>query len=140
MKKLLLLLLLIPNLLMAELKPLSFSLEDSPAMMVYKAQRCSAFFLASEWLFEISNKPEIAKAMNGKATMLESLAYSAAKNSKAKIRPDINADGVMRIYDLYINDMQSSKAVSGNYMDGVAGNDAASCNSLYDSVELALNR
>ena len=140
MKKLLLLLFLIPNLAMAELKPLSFSLEDSPSMKVYKAQRCAAFFLASEWLFEISKKPEIAKAMNGKATMLESLAYSAAKNSKAKIRPDINAEGVMRIYDLYINDMQSARAASGNYTDGVAGSDAALCNSLYDSVEAALKR
>ena len=140
MKKLLLLLYLIPNLVMAELKPLSFSLEDSPSMKVYKAQRCAAFFLASEWLFEISKKPEIAKAMNGKATMLESLAYSAAKNSKAKIRPDINAEGVMRIYDLYINDMQSARAASGNYTDGVAGSDAALCNSLYDSVEAALKR
>ena len=140
MKKLFFLLFLIPNLVMAELKPLSFSLEDSPAMMVYKAQRCSAFFLASEWLFEISNKPEIAKVMNGKATKLGGLAYSAAKNSKAKITPDSNAEGVMRIYDLYINDMQSARAASGNYTDGVAGSDAALCNSLYDSVEAALKR
>ena len=75
MKKLLLLIFLIPNLVIADLKPLSTITEDSKAMMLYKIQRCSGFYYASEWLFNISNKTEMAKSMNDRAMNLNLLAY-----------------------------------------------------------------
>ena len=141
MKKLLLLLFLIPNLVMADLKPLSSNLENSDAMFLYRTQRCAAFYLASEWLFDISNKTEIAKSMKEKGVILGNLAYEIA-NSKpdmGNITPESSAEGIMRIYDLYINDMQSARAASGNYTDGVLGSDAPFCNSFYDGFASHLN-
>ena len=67
MKKFFLLILLIPNLVTAELKPLSSNKEISEAMTLYRIQRCSGFYYASEWLFNISNKTEMAKSMNDRA-------------------------------------------------------------------------
>ena len=81
------------------------------------------YFLAGEWLFEISNKTDIAKSMKNKGIFLGNLAYEVAKSKTdtAKITPESNAEEIMRIYNLYINDMQSARASTGNYTDGVLG-------------------
>jgi hypothetical protein len=141
MKHLLTLLLFISTSVMADLKPLSSNTEESDAMFIYRTQRCAAFFLAAEWLFEISNKTDIAKSMKKKGIILGNLAYEVAKSKTdtAKITPESNAEGVMRIYNLYINDMQSARASTGNYTDGVVGSDTPFCNSAYDEIASHLN-
>ena len=130
MKKLLLLILLIPNLVMADLKPLSSITEDSDAMMLYKIQRCSAFYYASEWLFNISNKTEMAKTMGDKAIKLAFVSYKVGEKI-GKVTLESNSEGILAIANAYIDDMESARVSTGNYTDGVVGKDAPYCNSLY---------
>ena len=134
MKKLLLLIFLIPNLVMADLKPLSSITEDSEAMMLYKIQRCSAFYYASEWLFNISNKTEMAKTMGEKAIKLAFVSYKVGEKI-GKVTLESNSEGILAIANAYIDDMESARVSTGNYTDGVVGKDAPYCNSVYEAFD-----
>ena len=134
MKKLLPLIFLIPNLVMADLKPLSSITEDSEAMMLYKIQRCSAFYYASEWLFNISNKTEMAKTMGDKAIKLAFVSYKVGEKI-GKVTLESNSEGILAIANAYIDDMESARVSTGNYTDGVVGKDAPYCNSLYEAFD-----
>ena len=134
MKKLFLLILLIPNLVMADLKPLSSITEDSEAMMLYKIQRCSAFYYASEWLFNISNKTEMAKTMGDKGAKLGFVSYKVGEKI-GKVTLESNSEGILAIANAYIDDMESARVSTGNYTDGVVGKDAPYCNSLYEAFD-----
>ena len=131
MKKLFLLMLLIPNLVIAELKPLSSNKEISEAMTLYRIQRCSGFYYASEWLFNISNKTEMAKSMNDRAMNLNLLAYKVGE--KLGVSLEGNNEGILAITFAYQDDMESARVSSGNYTDGMVKKDAPYCNSLYES-------
>ena len=132
MKKLLLLALLIPNLVVAELKPLSSNTEVSDAMALYRVQRCSGFYYASEWLFEISNKSDMAKNMGDRAINLALFSYRVGEKV-GKVTPESNNKAILALANAYIDDMESARISSGNYTDGVVGKDAPYCNSLYES-------
>ena len=131
MKKFLLLVLLIPNLVMADLQPLSSITENSKAMVLYKIQRCSGFYYASQWLFNISNKTEMAKSMEDKGMNLALLAYKVGE--KVGVSLEGNNEAILAISFAYQDDMESARVSSGNYTDGMVKKDAPYCNSLYES-------
>ena len=131
MKNFLLLVLLIPNLVMADLQPLSSITENSKAMVLYKIQRCSGFYYASQWLFNISNKTEMAKSMEDKGMNLALLAYKVGE--KVGVSLEGNNEAILAISFAYQDDMESARVSSGNYTDGMVKKDAPYCNSLYES-------
>jgi hypothetical protein len=133
MKKLFLLMLLIPNLVIAELKPLSSNKEISEAMTLYRIQRCSGFYYASQWLFNISNKSDMAKSMGDRAINLNLLTYKVGE--KLGVSPEGNNEAILAISYAYQDDMESARMSSGNYTDGVVGKDAPYCNSLYEAFD-----
>ena len=130
MKKLLLILLLIPNLVIADLKPLSSITENSEAMILYKIQRCSGFYYASQWLFNISNKTEMAKSMEDKGMNLALFAYKVGE--KVGVSLEGNNEAILAITFAYQDDMESARVSSGNYTDGMVKKDAPFCNSIYE--------
>ena len=131
MKNFLLLVLLIPNLVMADLQPLSSITENSKAMVLYKIQRCSGFYYASQWLFNISNKTEMAKSMEDKGMNLALLAYKVGE--KVGVSLEGNNEAILAISFAYQDDMESARVSSGNYTYGMVKKDAPYCNSLYES-------
>ena len=116
---------------MADLQPLSSITENSKAMVLYKIQRCSGFYYASQWLFNISNKTEMAKSMEDKGMNLALLAYKVGE--KVGVSLEGNNEAILAISFAYQDDMESARVSSGNYTDGMVKKDAPYCNSLYES-------
>ena len=74
--------------------------------------------------------------MNEKGKSLSGIAFvfAQSKPELKNITADSNAKVIISIRDLYIADMNSARASSGNYTGGVAGQDLELCGALYNQI------